>query len=319
MFHVKQERKMRNILNRLIIGFSLVIFSQQSIAIEFKANKVTEGVYAYIGPITDRTPENLGLNNNIGFIDTDKGWVVVDSGAGDAAAKKIEEMAINIKKQPIVAVINIGSQDHRWLGNDYFANKGAVIYAFKRSVKTQSKMFNQQLERLLPKVPVLKGVKQRTADKVLNETSNKLNIGGVDIHLNYYGDAHFPGDSVLWLPNKKVLFSGDIVYLDRLLGVHPWSNPMTWNSAYKKMRLLPAKYIVPGHGQVADWNKVDNETGAYLEKLNSTMQSAAEDFTGVDEAIAENVDWPEFKHLKHYGSWHKTNLSRTYLKYEAAM
>ncbi|MBO1927254.1 MBL fold metallo-hydrolase [Thiomicrorhabdus sp. 6S2-11] len=301
----------------LVAGLAVISFASQ--AMEFSAQKVADGVYAYVGPITDRTPENLGLNNNIGFIDTADGWVLVDSGAGDAAAKKLEAIAKGIKNQPIVAVINIGSQDHRWLGNDYFSKQGAKIYAFKKSVKTQAKMFNQQLDRLLPKVPALKGVQMKTADVVLEEASNSLTIGGVEMQLNYYGDAHFPGDSVLWLPQQKVLFTGDIVYLDRMLGVHPWSNPVTWNEAYQQMRQLPSEYIVPGHGKVSDWKQADAETGDYLKKLVEKMTAQAEDFAGVNSAVSENSDWPEFKHLEHYDSWHKQNLNRTYLKLEASM
>lgn len=285
----------------------------------FSAEKVADGVYAYIGPTTDRTPENLGLNNNIGFIDTKEGWVLVDSGAGDAAAKKLEEIVLSIKNQPIVAVINIGSQDHRWLGNDYFSKKGAKIYAYQKSVETQSRMYQQEMDSLTKKVPALKGTKKKTADVVLKENSNDLTIGGVTMQLNYYGDAHFPGDSVLWLPKQKVLFTGDIVYVDRMLGVHPWSNPVTWNEAYQALRKLPAQYIVPGHGQVSDWKRVDADTGDYLKKLVSRLTTAAEDFSGVGTAVKDNADWPEFKHLDHYDSWHKQNLNRTYLKLEASM
>lgn len=297
----------------------LALIALNSYAVEFKAQKVADNIYAYVGPLTDRTPENLGLNNNIGFIDTADGWVLVDSGAGDAAAKKLEAIAKGIKDQPIVAVINIGSQDHRWLGNDYFSKQGAKIYAFKKSVKTQTAMFNQLLDRLVPKVPALKGVKMKTADVVLEQTSNTITIGGVEMQLNYYGDAHFPGDSVLWLPKQKVLFTGDIVYLDRMLGVHPWSNTVTWNDAYQAMRKLPAEYIVPGHGKVSDWKQADAETGNYLQKLVKNLKAAAEDFAGVDSAVADNADWPEFSHLEHYDSWHKQNLSRTYLKLESSM
>lgn len=306
----------RNFLG-LVAILAFTSFSIQ--AMEFKAQKVTDGVYAYIGPITDRTPENLGLNNNIGFIDTADGWVLVDSGAGDAAAKKLEAIAKDIKDQPIVAVINIGSQDHRWLGNDYFSKQGAKIYAYKDSVKTQSLMFKQEVEALVKKVPALKDIKMKTADIVLENTSNTFIIGGVEMQLNYFGDAHFPGDSALWFPKKKVLFTGDIVYLDRMLGVHPWSNPVTWNKAYQQMRQLPAEFIVPGHGRVSNWKQADAETGNYLKKLNRIMKEQAENMTGVDTAVSENKDWPEFKHLKHYDSWHKQNLNRTYLKLESEM
>ncbi|WP_373019644.1 MBL fold metallo-hydrolase [Thiomicrorhabdus sp.] len=309
---------MKNLL-KLLATFILAISPWNAFAMEFKAQKVTDGIYAYVGPLTDRTPENLGLNNNIGFIDTQEGWVLVDSGAGDAAAQKLEAIAKGIKDQPIVAVINIGSQDHRWLGNDYFSKQGAKIYAYKKSVETQSSMFNQEVDNLVSKVPELTGVKMKTADVVLEKDSNTLTIGGVEMQLNFYGDAHFPGDSVLWLPKQKVLFTGDIVYLDRMLGVHPWSNPVSWNQAYQKMRELPAQYIVPGHGRVSDWKQADAETGDYLKKLVETMSAAAEEFAGVDTAVQNNKDWPEFKHLEHYDSWHKRNLNQTYLKLEASM
>lgn len=298
---------------------SMSSHASENTNIEFSAQKVTEGVYAYIGPITDRSAENLGLNNNIGFIDTADGWVLVDSGSGDLGAKKLEDMAKSIKNQPIAAVINLGSQDHRWLGNDYFAKQGAKIYAYQGTVKTQKSMFNQVVERMAKAVPTAKDVAMKTADEVLENTENSLTIGGLEMQLSFYGNAHFPGDSVLFLPKQKVLFTGDVVYLDRMLGVHPWSNPVTWNQAYQKMRTLPAGYIVPGHGKVSDWQQADAQTGDYLQKLVEKMTEQAEEFSGVDSAVSENVDWPEFKHLKHYDSWHKQNLNRTYLKLEASM
>lgn len=310
---------MKHLIQRLSIILFASTLTLNAQASEFTAQKVAEGVYAYVGSLENRTPENLGLNNNIGFIDSAKGWILVDSGSGDLGAQKLESIAKGIKDQPIVAVINLGSQDHRWLGNAYFAKQGANLYAFKKTTKVQARMFNQVAERMVKNVPAMAGVKMKTANNVLAEKSNALKIGGVEMQLNYYGDAHFPGDATLWLPHQKVLFTGDMVYLDRMLGVHPWSNPVAWNEAYQKMRQLPAKHIVPGHGQISDWAQADRETGDYLKKLVETMTSAAEDFAGVDSAVGENSDWPEFSHLEHYNSWHKTNLSRTYLKLEASM
>lgn len=310
---------MNHYIQKAVAALGMLFIAASVQAMEFKLQKVTDGVYAYVGPITDRTPENLGLNNNIGFIDTAEGWVMVDSGAGDAAAEKLVVAAQNVKKQPIIAVINIGSQDHRWLGNHYFSAHGAKIYAYEGSVKTQKAMYAQQIDSLVKKVPALKGTNAKTADIVLKESANTLNIGGVEMHVNYYGDAHFPGDSVLWLPQQKVLFTGDIVYVDRMLGVHPWSNTVTWNDAYQQMRKLPAEFIVPGHGRITDWKQADAETGNYLNKLVTSLKEAAENMAGVDQAVSDNADWPEFKHLEHYTPWHKQNLNRTYLRIESSM
>ncbi|QBZ83911.1 MBL fold metallo-hydrolase [Hydrogenovibrio crunogenus] len=310
--------KMKNVMRWVAVLFLLGgMTSAWSAGIEFR--QVTTGVYAYVGPLTDRTPENLGLNNNIGLIDTSEGWVFVDSGAGDLAAKALEKAAQKIKSQPVVAVVNLGSQDHRWLGNDYFARQGAKIYAYQGTVATQKKMFAQLQSSLVRKVPALKGTKMKTADKVLDAEQNSFSIGGVAMQLNFYGDAHFPGDAVLWLPKQQVLFTGDIVYVDRMLGIHPWSNVVSWNAAYQSMRALPAEFVVPGHGRVTNWQQADAETGDYLAKLVETMTEEAENFSGVGAAVSANVNWPAFKHLKHYDSWHKRNLNRAYLQIEASL
>ncbi|MDG4812632.1 MBL fold metallo-hydrolase [Hydrogenovibrio sp. 3SP14C1] len=309
-------------MNKIIRWFGVLfafgmMSSAWSAEVEFR--QVTPGVYAFVGPLTDRTPENLGLNNNIGLIDTSEGWVFVDSGAGDLAAKALEKAAQKIKAQPVVAVVNLGSQDHRWLGNDYFARQGAKIYAYQGTVNTQKKMFAQLQDSVVKKVPALKGMKMKTADKVFESTQNQFSIGGVSMQLNFYGDAHFSGDAVLWLPEQKVLFTGDVVYVDRMLGIHPWSNVVSWNKAYQAMRALPAEFVVPGHGRVTNWQKADAETGDYLAKLVQTMTEEAENFSGVGVAVSNNKNWPAFKHLKHYDSWHKRNLNRAYLQIEASL
>ena len=59
---------------------AISFFSHSVIAMEFHFTKVADKTYAYIGTLTNRTPENLGLNNNIGLVITDKGAVLIDSG-----------------------------------------------------------------------------------------------------------------------------------------------------------------------------------------------------------------------------------------------
>lgn len=47
----------------------------------------------------------------------------------------------------------------------------------------------------------------------------KLTLGGVDLELRRFGNGHFPGDAVVWLPKQRIAFSGDLVFADRMLGV----------------------------------------------------------------------------------------------------
>lgn len=295
----------------------------QANAIDFQFQPVGKPsatqVYAYIGPLTNRTPENLGLNNNIGLIVTDQGAVLVDSGAGVPSAKALEKAVKRITDKPIVAVINTGSQDHRWLGNGYFKDKGAKLYALQSTVETQQEMGAGLVDKMTRVSDIFADTQPVSAAKPLATDHAKFTIGGVDFELIFLGDAHFPGDAVLWLPKQQILFSGDMIYVDRMLGVHPFTPVASWQKAFHKAETLPAKYIVPGHGQISDWGRARRDTGDYLDKLVKTMSEANEEMIGVSQAVKDNQDWPEFKHLEHYDSWHKKILNRTYLQFEEGM
>ncbi|QKI89962.1 MBL fold metallo-hydrolase [Thiomicrorhabdus xiamenensis] len=303
----------------VLVTFCLSLFAVPGQAMEFHFKPVADQVYAYIGPLTNRSEENLGLNNNIGLVITEDGAVLIDSGAGDVSAKALEKAAGEVTDKSIIAVINTGSQDHRWLGNHYFAQKGVPVYALSRTVATQKKMAAELIEKMSKVSSVFAGTSPEHAAKPFEGNDAQFNIGGVDFALKFFGDAHFPGDVVVWLPQQKILFSGDLIYVDRMLGVHPFSKVASWRNAFHQAEALPAVKIVPGHGQVCDWNKARQDTGAYLDKLVDVMSAAADEMLGVDQAVADNKDWPEFKHLEHYDSWHKMILNRTYLQFEQGL
>ncbi len=96
-----------------------------------RAEKVVDNVYALIGPLGQRSADNDGLNANFGFVVTPTGVILIDSGASRLGAEKIAAAIGKVTKQPVRWVVNTGSQDHRWLGNDYFASKGAEVIALR--------------------------------------------------------------------------------------------------------------------------------------------------------------------------------------------
>lgn len=114
------------------------------------AESVTDSVYAIIGPTDARTYENHGMNANYGVIVTDEGVILIDSGPGAFSGPYIERAVAEVSDQPIRWVINIGVQDHRWLGNDYFQQQGAEVIAFEQTVESQQEFADQHMEGRLP-------------------------------------------------------------------------------------------------------------------------------------------------------------------------
>lgn len=280
--------------------------------------EVAEGVYALVGEIGGRSYDNYALNANLGFIVTEAGVVLVDSGAVYAFGPLIEQAVAKVTEQPIRWVVNLGSQDHRWLGNGYFAERGAEIIALARTVETQQAHAASHLQRLRQVLDDrLEGTEPLTAPEPIAADRAALALGGVGMELIWLGDAHYRGDAVLWLPDRGVLFAGDLVYLDRILGVWPHSAIRDWRDSFQAMERLAPRVIVPGHGEPADLAKAKADAGDYLDWLVTKVEAALADWQPIDETVAGLADAPDFAHLEHFDSWHRRNVHETYLQLEA--
>lgn len=158
-----------------------------------KAEKVVDNVYAIVGPLGQRNAEIDGLNANFGFVVTPQGVILIDSCASLLGAKKIEAAIAKATRQPVRWVVNPGSQDHRWLGNAYFAGKGAEVIAMSRTAATQAEYATQHMEGMTRFLG-----KRMQGSRPLAGDSAMLQRGGEMLELTY-PNAHFPGDAWAWL------------------------------------------------------------------------------------------------------------------------
>ncbi len=283
-----------------------------------RAEQVAGNVYALIGPLDQRSPDNDGLNANFGFVVTTRGVILIDSGASRLGATKIEAAIRKVTDKPVRWVINSGSQDHRWLGNSYFASKGAEIIAMSRTAATQAEYAAQHMESLNRFIGErMQGTKPLPAPKTLAGELATLKLGGETLDLAYT-DAHFPGDIRIWLPKQRVVFSGDLVFVDRLLGVLPWSNVRNSQRAFRAMEALRPTRIVPGHGRVCDLSQAKRESGDYYDFLAEKVGAAAKEMEPMDALIDRYTDLPAFRHLENYDNLHRTNMNRAFTEFESA-
>jgi glyoxylase-like metal-dependent hydrolase (beta-lactamase superfamily II) len=282
-----------------------------------KAEQVVANAYAIVGPLGQRSLDNDGLNANFGFIVTPSGVILIDSGASRLGAEKLAAAIGKVTDKPVRWVINTGSQDHRWFGNDYFAGKGAEIIALARTAATQAEYSAQHMEgmkRFLGER--MHGTRPLPATRTLAGDSATLELGGETLELTYT-DAHFPGDARLWLPKQGVLFSGDLVYVDRILGVLPWSSVKNGQKAFHALAALKPAYIVPGHGRVCDLAQAQRETGDYYDFLVNKVGTAARDMEPMSEVLDRHADLPAFRHLENYADLHRANMNRAFTEFES--
>lgn len=293
------------------ISFSPLAYADEVLRTE----KLAENVYALIGPLTNRDPVNLGNNANFGVIVTTDGVVLIDPGATYRGAQMIQTAIDNITNQPVKWVINSGGQDHRWLGNGYFRERGAKIIASENAISDQKTRTRDQLNGLYTLVGA-EGVAGTTpvyADESFRD-KQLLTPGGTRIEIYHSGPAHTPGDSFVWLPEHDIVFAGDIVYTDRMLGIGSQSQHLGWIGAFEAMQKLQPGIVVGGHGNPAILSKATSETYDYLVFLRKAVQKFMDQGNGMEEIGI--IDQARFSYLENYDALKGRNAQRVYEELE---
>lgn len=306
---------MRNFLTvlMLLIGY---LPMGNAFALTLTPVQVVPGVYTFIGETGGRSYENYGMNANTGFIVTTAGVVVIDSGAGYQAAQAIHRAIKKVTQQPVKYVVNTGGQDHRWLGNGYFKEQGAEIIAARLARVDMEQRAEAQIEALRGDLKERVDGTRPVFPEKLFEQRETLRLGNTEIQLIFYSGGHTPGDSVVWLPKQRVLFSGDLVYVDRILGVLPFSNSKKWLASFNAMERLKPDKIVPGHGRICNLDLAQRDTRNYLRLLRNHMQRAFDSGADLQTAI-DTLDQKDYARLQNYEGLKGGNASRVYLEVES--
>ena len=297
------------------VGAALVLVASAH-ALEVKFQPVADGVFAHIGDTGPRSLENEGLNANIGLVVTPAGSVLIDSGATYRSARQIHDAVKKVTPQPVKWVINTGGQDHRWLGNGYFKEQGAEIIAHANA---RADMQARGGDHLAGLKSILKDNAEGTVPtlptRFISGNDSRLELGGVVFQLEHRNGAHTPGDMMVWLPQMNVLFTGDVVYVNRLLGVIPVSDTRNWLATFAVIEELHPKVIVPGHGDVTDLATARADTRAYLVALRAHMKKAVDDGVEMSTAV-KSFDAQPFMRLQNAAELMPGNASRAYLELE---
>ncbi|MBI1422212.1 MAG: MBL fold metallo-hydrolase [Gammaproteobacteria bacterium] len=294
-----------------MIGMLLVSSAASAQTAGLKLQKINKHVYAIVGPYGNRTAKNFGNNATFGFVVTNDGVVLIDSGGSYLGAAAIDKLIRQVTDSPVKIVINTGGQDHRWLGNGYFKAQGARVLASEAAVVDQRERLQDQMFMLgnLIGTKALQGTEAVYADETFTEEKT-FTFGGVQFVLKKVGPAHTPGDSLVYLPQDKIVFSGDVVFVGRLLGVLPHSNSRHWVSAFETMAALQPQVVVPGHGPVTDLAQARKDTYDYLVFLRELVGTFME--SGGDITRIGALDQSRFAYLVDYDSLKGRNAQQVY-------
>lgn len=277
--------------------------------------QIAPDTYALVGPLGNRDPENLGNNATFGLVVTTEGAILIDAGGSYKGAQMLDQTIHTVTDQPVKYVINTGGQDHRWIGNSYWKEHGATVIASADAVADQTARASMQQTGLSMLIGTdgLAGTNPAYADITFDEWYD-LTLGGVTLQISHQGGAHTPGDSFVWHPAAQTVFAGDIVYVQRILGVLEVSDAANWLTAFDAMAALNPAHIVPGHGDVTDLATATRDTRDYLQNLRDRIRAYIDE--GGDIIGSVEVNQSAFEYLENFDILARRNAQAVFSQME---
>lgn len=301
----------------LVLGLLGVAQTHAAGAILPPPQKISEHVYAWIGPFGGPNLKNRGYRMNMAFVVGDEAIAVIDTGFYPAMAKEMLAHIRRISDRPIRYAINTNSQPHRYMGNDVFRKAGAEIIAtVAEASRMQEEGNNHAL--MLENVMKLSRLKLPAAPDRLIQKNTSLDLGGkVRLDLHVYKAAHTPQPLMVHIPADGLVYAGDILYRGRLLAIVPGGNIREWLQTYDYLQRFGDVRFIPGHGQPGPLSAFAHSTREYLLLLNTHMQRMLQQEVGMQDAI-RRLDQSAFAALANYQDLAGRNAHRAYQEAELA-
>lgn len=214
--------------------------------------EVAPGIHAYVQPDGGWCLSNAGLITDGGEA------VLIDTAATERRARHLYAAVTAAAGTAPRTVVNTHFHGDHTFGNFLFRPEATVIA--HEAGRTEAATAALGLCGLWPEVGW--GSIRLTLPTLTYRRSLTLHVGRLRIELFHPGPAHTTGDTVVWVPEHRVLFTGDIA----MHGATPFCLMGSVAGSLRtieRLRRLDPRTVVTGHGRVSGPRVLD-ETAAYL-------------------------------------------------------
>jgi glyoxylase-like metal-dependent hydrolase (beta-lactamase superfamily II) len=279
-----------------------------------RPQEVVPGVWSAIGATAPPGYENSGHNNNLSFVITSDGVLVVNGGACYLLAKALHEEIRKVTAQPVKLVVSENGQGHAMLGNSYWREQGVPIVMH---VDAAREVEEHGLDILARMQRYNRDKAEGTTVVLPDETFDDrkvVQMGDTRIELIWFGPAHSPGDISVWVPDKDVIITGDMAFHERMLPIFEDTITGDWLESWEAFAAMDVTHVIPGHGRPTDMQEVTKYTRDYLEYVRGKERELLD--AGGDLNDAYGIDQSPYAHLDTYKELAKRNAGRVFREME---
>lgn len=232
---------------------------------------------------------------------------MIDSGPTYSYALQAYEKMKKINNLPISYVINTHVHDDHWLGNSYYASIGVKIIG-SSVFKNESKVEMTRMQKRISQQAYAKTT--QIFPTIFVKDEKVLDIDGKKVYIKSVNKkAHTNSDLLIYIPDGKIVFVGDLVFNDRLPSIRD-GNLNGWLESLDKVRAMDVDFIVGGHGEIVDRTSIDM-TYNYIKTLRDRVAMLLEDGEEIGDVV-NMVKMEKFKDINFYDSMHRQNVEIAY-------
>jgi glyoxylase-like metal-dependent hydrolase (beta-lactamase superfamily II) len=248
---------------------------------------------------------------NSGVIVTGEGVVVLDALNSESVARAEREAIANTIRQPVRVLVS--STFH----NNY--SKGNLAYADVWKIGHEN--YRTDLLELMQRE---KAPAEEQKARLPNQTFRDrmtLYLGGKEIQILYIGRAHTRGDSIIYVPQDRIVYLSELFFADQFLFINDGYG-LDWLKALDAVEALGAEIFVPGHGPVpADARETRQGLRRFRQMLvdvRDAVQKEVARGATEDQAVA-TIRWPQYEKMQGYDAQRETAVRRLYQQLTGAL
>ncbi len=265
----------------------------------FAITSVSDGDYVHFGEVALTTPDNAGDIANIGVIIGRDAVAVVDTGGSVQVGQGLRDAVRKLTDKPVRYVINTHEHPDHIFGNAAF--QGSAIFVGHANLPSE---LRKRAEFYLHSFRDALGPGAIREVRIILPTllvssETVLDLGDRRLRLTAWSPAaHTNCDLTVLDETTGVLFGGDLVFLRHVPVLD--GSLLGWLSVLPRLAMLPARIVVPGHGQrIATWPQALDDERRYLTVLAEDTRRMIADGVPLAQAVpqiaqSERGDWALF-------------------------
>lgn len=304
------ERKVSAVVLALAIAVCVFAFGTYEARAQQGLTKIADGIYSYID-VKSQSPE-LSFGANAGIIIGRDGIVAVDTRISSKEAKRFIADIKAVSDKPILYAIDTHYHLDHALGNNDFIKLGATVIGHtncKKNIRDNAGTILQKAKNYGLTAEMMEGTKPMEPTLTFSGRM-EIDLGDRKVELIAPGASHTDDSIVVYVPDRKVLFAGDILFTD----FHPNmrdADIASWIKTLDAVTAMDVVGIVPGHGPLSTKKEVE-EMKQYLitfDWMGRELSKQGRDAKYIAAEILKTVPKREF-----FGMFTEGNVAAQYFK-----